>query len=316
MASYRWHPGGRPRRQLRRIARGEVAAALVAFELDDPQETVHVVRQHSKKLRALLRLVRLAAPERSRRASAEVRDTARRLAGLRDATVALVTLDDLASVVRDQPIDADADLTDAEVTGRGDEALAAAWDAVRRGLERRRDAQLHADLAPVLAVVRPELEALHERIGSWDVDGTGFDVLAGGLGRTHRRCRTRMDAALRDPSTPAFHAWRKAAKDHRYHLELLHELWPAVLGAQEDELHRLTDLLGEDHDLAVLRDDLEAEPDAYGGPQAVAVVTAVLEPARARRRHGAVQLGRRCVAEPTDVLVARFRAWWELSSSC
>jgi CHAD domain-containing protein len=307
MASYRWHPGGRPRRQLRRVARGEVAAALAAFELDDPQETVHVVRQHSKKLRALLRLVRLAAPERSRRASAEIRDTARRLAGLRDATVALETFDDLARA--DGAAASDADATKVE-----DDRLAA-WDAVRCGFERRRDAQLRTELDPVVAVVRAELETLHDRIGAWDVEGTGFDVLAAGLGRTHRRCRERMEVALRAPGTPAFHAWRKAAKDHRYHLELLHELWPAVLGAQEDELHRLTDLLGEDHDLAVLRGDLHAEPEAYGGPAAVAVVTAVLDPARARRQHGAATLGRRCVAEPTDVLVARLHAWWELSSS-
>jgi CHAD domain-containing protein len=309
MASYRWHPGGRPRRQLRRIARGEVAAALVAFELDDPQETVHAVRQHSKKLRALLRLVRLAAPERSRRVSDEVRDTARRLAGLRDATVALETFDELARAAA-VPAGTGTDATRSEGDG-----LAPAWEAVRRGLEDRCDAQLRAELDPVLAVVRAELEALHGRIDAWDVEGTGFDVLAAGFGRAHRRCRERTDAALRDPSTATFHAWRKAAKDHRYHLELLRELWPAVLGAQEDELHRLTDLLGEDHDLAVLRDDLHADPDAYGGIEAIAVVTAVLDPARSRRQHRAAALGRRCVAEPTDVLVARCRAWWELSSS-
>jgi CHAD domain-containing protein len=304
MTSYRWHPGGRPRRQLRRIARGEVAAALAAFELDDPQETVHLVRQHSKKLRALLRLVRLAAPERSGRSSAAVRDTARRLAGLRDASVALETFDDLART-----------RSEADATGDEPDRRASAWVAVRRGLERRRDAQLRAELDPVLAAVRAELEALHGRIDGWDVDGAGFGVLAGGLGRTHRRCRERMDAALRAPSTAAFHAWRKAAKDHRYHLELLHELWPAVLGAQEDELHRLTDLLGEDHDLAVLRHDLHAEPDEYGGPAAVAAVTAVLDPARARRQHRAATLGRRCVAEPTDVLVARCGAWWEAAAA-
>jgi CHAD domain-containing protein len=244
--------------------------------------------------------VRLSPPDRSGRASAAVRDTARRLAGLRDTTVALETFDDLARA------DGGADAARAD-GGR----LAPAWDAVRRGLEGRRDEQLRGELTPVLAVVRSELEALPDRIGAWDVDGTGFEVLAVGLGRAHARCRHRMDAALREPSTAAFHAWRKAAKDHRYHLELLHELWPAVLGAQADELHRLTDLLGEDHDLAVLRADLHAEPDRYGGGEAVATVTAVLDPARARRQHEAARLGRRCVAEPTDVLVDRFRAWWE-----
>jgi CHAD domain-containing protein len=309
MASYRWHPGGRPRRQLHRIARGEVAAALAAFELGDPQETVHAVRQHSKKLRALLRLVRLASPERSRRASREVRDTARRLAGLRDATVALETFDDLA---RTAAVTGTAG-ADAVRTDGGE--LTPTWGVVRRGLARRRDAQLHAELGPVLAVVRAELETLHGRIDTWDVDGTGFDVLAPGLDRAHRRCRDRTDTALRDPNTATFHAWRKAAKDHRYHLELLRELWPAVLHAHEDELHRLTDLLGEHHDLAVLRDDLHADPEAYGGPEAIAVVTVALDPARARRQDRAAVLGRRCVAEPTDVLVARCRAWWELSSS-
>lgn len=40
---------------------------------------------------------------------------------------------------------------------------------------------------------------------------------------------------------------------------MLEPIWSPVLGVRRDELHRLTDLLGDDHDLAVLRGVLEEQ---------------------------------------------------------
>jgi CHAD domain-containing protein len=315
--SYRWHPGRRPRRQLRRIAEGEVDAALAAFSLDDRHETVHIVRQHAKRLRALLRLVRGSAPDLARRESHAIRDTARRLAGLRDAAVAMETFDALAAEAGELAGSVALAGPDAGPAAASDPTpgadAAGEWVAVRQGLLERRAEHVVDELEPALTVVRTELEALRGRVGSWEVDGAGFDVIVVGLGRAHERCRNRMVAALDAPTIDAFHRWRKAAKDHRYHLELLHEIWPVVLGAQEDELHRLTDLLGQEHDLAVLRAWLHAEPDRFGGQVAVGVVTGVLDRLRARRQREAFVLGRRCTAEPSAAFVDRLRRGWDVA---
>jgi hypothetical protein len=49
-------------------------------------------------------------------------------------------------------------------------------------------------------------------------------------------------------------------KDLWYHERLLKKAWPPVLGAQADEAHELSDLLGGEHDLAVLAERLGDDP--------------------------------------------------------
>jgi hypothetical protein len=49
-------------------------------------------------------------------------------------------------------------------------------------------------------------------------------------------------------------------KDLWYQERLLKPAWPAALGAQADEAHALSDLLGDDHDLAVLGEHLREKP--------------------------------------------------------
>jgi hypothetical protein len=68
----------------------------------------------------------------------------------------------------------------------------------------------------------------------------------------------------RDPSVERLHEWRKRTKDLRYALELLEPTWPPVIDAFEDELHKLTDRLGDRTDLARLEDRVRAAPEACG----------------------------------------------------
>lgn len=52
---------------------------------------------------------------------------------------------------------------------------------------------------------------------------------------------------------PNLHELRKRTKDLLYELELLCCVWPEMIGPLVEQAHHLTDLLGDDHDLAVLR---------------------------------------------------------------
>ena len=74
-----------------RIARGRLDSALDQLSGragDDPAKAVHEARKDMKKLRAVVRLVQADSSWNAR-----FRDTARRLAGRRDADVLLETLD-------------------------------------------------------------------------------------------------------------------------------------------------------------------------------------------------------------------------------
>jgi len=107
------------------------------------------------------------------------------------------------------------------------------------------------------------------RVGDWPFDGAGWGVACKGVERAYRRGRRAFAVADDDPTTENLHEWRKRVKDLWYHQRLLRPAWPSVLKAQADEAHALSDLLGDDHDLAVLADRLRDGPPPTGDTEDV-----------------------------------------------
>lgn len=296
MAVYRWHPRSAAQDELRRIARVQIDRALGELDGGDRHRAVHVVRKRGKKIRALLRLVRPAAPALYRRENAALRDAMRRIAADRDAGVAVVTYDDLLARF-------------------SEDGMAEELAPVRAALAQRRAGLLGEELDTRLHAIRTDLMAARERVGDWALEGDGFDVLGGGVAKTYGRARAGMEEAYADATSPAFHAWRRRAKYHRYHLRLLQDAWPPVLEAHRRQVHELTDRLGDDHDLATLRQDLVAEPDRFAGERLVAALCGLLDRRRAELQAAAHGIGRRCFAEEPEHLVARLRTYWETAST-
>lgn len=294
MGGYRIEPGTDVGAELRRIAHDQVRRAREDLAGDDPHTAVHEVRKRGKKLRALLRLVRDAAPELYRGENAAIRDAAGRLAGLRDAVIVVAAYDALIGRHRDQ---------------LRPEVVA----AVRDGLIAGREDATDTDLDAALAAFRADLDVLDARIDGWELDADGFDAAAGGLHRTYRRCCLRLTDAYEQGTTEALHEWRKRVKYHRHHLDLLRGGWPPVLRPHRRALGELGELLGDDHDLAVLRARLVADPARHGGDEAVGLLTALLDRRRMELQRAAWLLGRRCTTEPPDALVGRLRGYWEVA---
>ena len=74
-----------------------------------------------------------------------------------------------------------------------------------------------------------------------------------------------MRRTIADPSAENVHEWRKRAKDIWYQLRIVRRAWPALLGETAGQAHVLADLLGDHHDLAMLREDLAAR-ERWSGP--------------------------------------------------
>ena len=277
--------------EVRRVA-AEVVDDAVA-RLDTPRddvaawhEAVHEIRKRMKEFRAVTRLVRTRDEDLHDRWNAAARDVARELSDVRDAHAMLETLDLLA-------------------TAYGDD-VADAVEQVRRDRRTARDA-VAADTPP-LHTLRDELERIRAAVDDWDLPDDGFDVLAGGLAKTYRRVRRRHAAAVDDPTTEALHELRKRVKYHRLHCDLLTSVWPTVVEAREDAWHDLTDDLGEDHDLAVLRVHL-------GDTDADRVVAALVDRRRAAlQERTLVAVGRACGEDP-EAMVDRFRTAWDAAAT-
>ena len=281
--SYRLLPGEGIPDGLPRVARGRIDHALRQLnDGDDPDKAVHEARKDMKKLRAVLRLGRSELGGKVyRRENTRFRDAARGLSGVRDAKAMLDALDGLSGAG-----------LHGSTAGR-----------VRSELERHK-ATLPRDEEAVRETVN-ELEDARARVADWPIELDDWRAVKGGLRRIYRRGRRCMRRAEADPSTEALHDWRKRAKDLWYHLTLLSESWPAVLGPESDQAHELSQLLGDDHDLAVLGDFARDH-----GVDSARLKKAI-EERRAELQREAFALGRRLYAERPRVFTERLGSYWK-----
>lgn len=274
--------------EVRRVAARQRDRALSDLRGEDHDVAVHDARRRIKELRALVKLIRPAAPHVFDRENPVLRDAGRRLSEVRDAAAKVEALDRLIAAFPDE--------------------LTEAGGHVRAGLERRRSDIDPAALDQAMAQTRHDLEAIHAGIDIWELPDDGFDTISPGLHRSYRRARRRTRDADADNTTAAFHEWRKRVKDHRYQVAYLRPCSPKPMRDRERALHALTDLIGDDHDLALLRDVIGKEPHPYGGDDVAATVVARVDQQRAWLQREARALGSRCFAEAPRRFVDRLRA--------
>jgi CHAD domain-containing protein len=257
----------------------------------EPVEAVHTARKAIKKERALLRLVQgsISRPER-RRENAALREAARRLSETRDAEVLGKTLDDLHERYAGQ-------------------VPMAAFDALRAQLERDRVAARAGLGDPGLApAVARELAASRERIGRWQLDDEEWGAIGSGLTRSYRRGRRAFRRAATEADVANLHQWRKRAKDLWYHLRLIAPVCGQAVAGQAKDAHALADLLGDDHDLAVLRTALLA----HGGDVAADVdaLLGLIDHRREQLQAEAMLAGERVYAERPKAFTRRVHRCW------
>ncbi len=278
--SYRFLQGEAVPEALARIARGRIDHALDELRGradSSPEEAVHEARKDMKKLRAELRMARDELGDDVYRSENQCfREAARKLSGVRDADVMLGTLAGLDGSYRE----------------------------LRRALKEHRRRADRADASEEVIAV---LEQAHARVDEWPLERDDFAALEGGLRRIYRRGRRAWRAVEEEPTTEHLHEWRKREKDLWYHLTLLRETWPPLLRTAADEAHELSDRLGDDHDLAVLREWAyeHADGDALQG------LDEAVESRRAELQAEALDLGRRLYAERPRAFVERVRGYWE-----
>lgn len=277
---------------LKRVATGRVEEAIARLrgirsgEVDQA-DAVHGARKDMKKLRTVLRLLRDELPRDLYQEEMQCyREAARALSAARDAEVKLATLDDLA--------------------GRTEGLPGGAVEAWRQILAR--DLEAAVNMSGDEREVVGQLEAGLARIEGWRLEGDSWTTIGGALERSYRRGCRAMRVAEKDPSEANFHQWRKRAKDLWYELRLLGGAWSETLDPFAEEAHRLSDLLGDHHDLAVLRTDLH---ERRLGEEETRLLEAAIEARQTSLAGEAFQLGRRLYAERPKAFGRRLRRYWE-----
>jgi CHAD domain-containing protein len=269
---------------------GELEEAIASLSVSDPArrpESVHDARKRIKKARSALRMVRSSLGKRTaRELNDELRAIAASLSDRRDADVLVETLDALHERFAGQ---VPATTFEALRTRLADQAAGGGEDETSAQVQR--------------------LQQVRGRLGAADLDRVRWSSVGTGVDRAYRRGRKGYRAAAR-ARTEELHQWRKRAKDLWYQHRLIERASPEVIKAYAKDAHELSDLLGDDHDLAVLRATIvHQDPPAATAPVDLDPVVDLIDARRGELQAEARRVARRLYAESPKAFSKRTRAY-------
>ncbi len=252
---------------VRQVAFAELDLANAALSTaSDRHSGVHSARKCLKRLRSLLLLVRPGVPEPLfGNVSERLATVARGLAPARDANA---LLDAIGKLERDE------------------EAFAAASPirSLRAWLEKRRDVAERNLESSAAAEAMRGLRELKPALAGLAVHPDDFTPLAKGLRQCYRATRKSLRLAFATGSDDDFHEWRKVVQHHWRQMQLLSPGAALELPGRADASRTLSQLLGDDHDIALLRRLVSTPTMVFGSSDDTA---AFLK--RCRKRHEALR---------------------------
>lgn len=274
---------------LRRCLVEQAGRLASDVEGDERGEAIHKARKRCKRLRAVFRLLRPAHPELFREGNALFRDIGRGLSAFRDVDAARAAFRRLIEGAGDHAADLE---PLGAILHRDDPAL------TRELLEERvaQSAQLAREAAQ-------RYEKLHFGKGEFSLFGDGLLV-------TYKKARAAMRSAYEDPHPETYHEWRKRVKDLTNQCQFLCPLWPGIFEVLRREFDALGDILGDDHDLCVVREKVLAEGGSFDAGL-LGLFTEETDRQLEGCRRNARSLGTRLFAERSELFIRRVHAYWE-----
>ncbi|MBN8949591.1 MULTISPECIES: CHAD domain-containing protein [unclassified Rhizobium] len=250
--SYRIRPDRALDDEVHKAAAHQLGRAMAELT-DRPQglhEAVHAARKNVKRVRALYRLIAPIASEFQQRENQRLREMARTLSSVRDATAlieishylqataasaeelqALTRVSDLLTARRDRLAEAETDLED-----KAKAAVATCAEA----REALKDASFDCG--------RRDTASLFQK--SWRKNA-------------RKAIRALSECHADAAHAESFHDLRKRSQDYWMHHMLLRDVWPAAMHAKQLEAKALVDVLGRYLDMSILADVADREPHLF-----------------------------------------------------
>jgi CHAD domain-containing protein len=276
-----------------RIARKQVAKALKSCS-KNAAESIHATRKQIKKLRALLRVVRCGVGKRQlEKALKDLREAAACLVASRDSHVQLKVFEELIRPPRRKSSNDPFSRMRAVLKEESGEQTA------------RFRANRHAKkVREILRNTPRKFERLHLKGDGWEILGPAIKKLYGGAQAAH-------DCARKDSTPEKFHEWRKRTKDLLYTIELLEPIWPEQMSAISAEFEKLTECLGDDHDLEMLRQTVVKKSVSVELEGETQRLLPLIESRQLELRKGALKLGSRLFEETPSKFSGRLHQYWK-----
>jgi len=261
----------KPQEILRLAAKTGIVHALEIVRSGASPETVfHEVRKQLKEVRSVLRLA--GAPTKaSEKLSAIFRDIRRRTGGVRDAHAQQRTLETLSGALRG---------TDG-------------FEVCKAMQERLGVVASRVDADRLNGFIQARLLVANDLLEDWPPDKIRWASLRGSLQKGRNDCLKAMRKACRQLRTEHLHEWRKAAKSWLHQVRFIEKLVQEPEGKLSRHLKKLCELLGSDHDLALIEQKL-----AKSKVRGVIIFRRVLKEKRASLQKRAMSLGVKTETDP------------------
>jgi CHAD domain-containing protein len=260
-----------------------------------PETEIHEARKCIKRVRALLRLAREGLGDRIFRAeNARFRAIAAQLAPARDDHVILQTI----LLLETQ-----------------------AGDDTRAVLMRLKDAvRAHGNCSSSeqgngISEANTALDRAARRFRRIAIEPNDFTTLAKGLTRSYRRGLKWFSQAYAENNDEAFHEWRKCVQAHWRHMSLLSKVWPALFEARVAAARELSQILGDDHDLAILKSRLATLPPGTLSESDTQEIVRMVAARQHVLRRTAKPRGQMLYAEKAKAHGRRVLALWEAATA-
>lgn len=294
--AYRLLPGEPVSAGLKRVLTAGVDDAIAQLRGEagaEPPDAIHEARKDIKKIRSALRLVRDAIGDDAwRRENDHYREVARELSGFRDAEVMVEALDELGE--------------------RFGPSARDGFAALRKQLEEEnRSAHEDGSIERAMAEAAARLAAGRGRIETLPLKGDGWELIGPGVHRTYRRGRKRLLTVEEEASVTNLHELRKRVKDLWYQLRLIRDADKQMIGSVAEHAHDLSDHLGDDHDLALLRELVQRRRVAFADPADKRHLLEEIDQRRGELQFAAISLAKRIYAEKPKRFTKRLEKRWE-----
>lgn len=291
--SYSFNPAEPIAINLQAIGREQIDRALASLDTikKEPDEAIHDIRKRLKKLRALIRLCRVEMDkEYYKERNTSFRDVGRKLSKLRNLT----SMQDSLQALHDR-------------YSLG--LKAQVFKGVVRQLEKEKQEELHEKIeeGSLVAELKQVLEAEKAELKHWPVGNDQLYQFVPALRKVYERGYKACKTARKKPDAAIKHEWRKRVKYLWYHFRLLKAVWPGMWKQYAREWHRLGHVLGNDHDLAVLKQKLQEEAIMENEAIACNLLDSLIVKEIALCDEEAFILGRRLFAEDPEAFGKRIK---------
>lgn len=277
---------------IRRILVEQVVGLREDLQNNNLEEATHEARKRCKRIRASIRLLKPLAKTFYRQENSAFRAMAHSLSSTRDIKAGNDAFSNLVML---------------------EKGMAQHFSSLRILLKSSQKQMSAAAQKRKLTNMKGKTGQHERRLSRFELpEGLDFMLIEKGLYQSYRLGRECMDTAFDQNDDVTFHEWRKRVKDLGYQIQILLNLWPPVLKRFRSELEELGDLLGQEHDLIIVRKTILKNAGQKISNGLFHSFFDLLERRVRELKLEAKEIGRRIYAEKPKAFMRRIRTYWEV----